>query len=924
MTLLLVALAYLLGLAAARWWWGAAPAQPLPPLLWLLPLLLLPLAPYLDHLARPRVLPAMRWPAAAGFEPPGERVKPGLVAAVALCFAAGFLRYGGQPLHPAWGPANLAYYNLPAGEAFDRQAPQVTITGQVDSYPLLVDGVQEFLLAAATIQPRPAAGEEGAAQPVQGSARVTSRSAPPLRYGQQVAVSGRLSEGGVIDGFSYTDYLAVKGVGSVIYGAEVQPSVGVSGGNPLLAALYDLRARGAVLLARHLPEPAAALASGMLLGIKAGIPDALYEQFNRTGTSHVIVISGTNVALVSGAIVLVAARLLGRRRALWPALAAVACYALLVGGEAAVLRAALMGGLFVLAAALDRRGTALVSLAAACLLITLCEPLALWDVGLQLSSAATAGLVLLAPPVRNALHRLFGWVHACWRPPMPSAATEAARAPGTVVGAEAGVAATGAVRAPGTVVGAGAGIAATEAARAPGTVVDRAGAGVADTVADTAADVLAVTLAASLATLPLVLTYFGRLSLVSLPANLLIAPVQPLILLAGNAALLLGLAGLEQIAGLLLWLPWLGLGWTVAAVRWCAALPFAALDIPNFGPWHVMLAYAALIAARWPRPLLTLLLLGPQTSSSAPPVPGAQTSSSAPPARPQFPLWAARLIVSPASLLAAAALAALLWAAVLAQPDGRLHVWFLDVGQGDGILIQTPGGRQVLIDGGASATALLGELGAVMPFWDRTLDLLVLTHPDADHMAAQVEAVGRFAVASAWETPAAAAGEESAAWRAAVAGAGAQVQVQSAGGWSDLGDGVALWVLSPPAQGFGGEDAGNQNSLVLKLVYGDFSVLLTGDAGEAAEAALLAGSAPLGATVLKVAHHGSKSSSGAAFVGAVDPALAVIQVGAENRYGHPSAETLERLGGRAVLRTDEEGRIEVSSDGRQVWMETGK
>jgi competence protein ComEC len=117
-----------------------------------------------------------------------------------------------------------------------------------------------------------------------------------------------------------------------------------------------------------------------------------------------------------------------------------------------------------------------------------------------------------------------------------------------------------------------------------------------------------------------------------------------------------------------------------------------------------------------------------------------------------------------------------------------------------------------------------------------------------------------------------------------------------------------------------GEDAGNENSLVAKLVYGDFSVLLTGDAGAAAEAALLRAGAPLQATVLKVAHHGSKFSTGAPFVRAVNPALAVIQVGAENDYGHPSAEVLERLAGRTVLRTDEDGRIEITSDGRQVWV----
>ena len=154
------------------------------------------------------------------------------------------------------------------------------------------------------------------------------------------------------------------------------------------------------------------------------------------------------------------------------------------------------------------------------------------------------------------------------------------------------------------------------------------------------------------------------------------------------------------------------------------------------------------------------------------------------------------------------AVAVLVWAAALALPDGRLHVWFLDVGQGDGILIQTPAGRQVLVDGGSSGQVLLGQLGAVMPFWDRTLDLVVLTHPDADHMAAQVEAAGRYGIEAAWETPAAAADPASTAWRSAVEAAGAQVQVQSGGGWADLGDGVALWVLSPPAQGFGGRRCG--------------------------------------------------------------------------------------------------------------------
>jgi competence protein ComEC len=550
------------------------------------------------------------------------------------------------------------------------------------------------------------------------------------------------------------------------------------------------------------------------------------------------------VALISAIFVALATRLLGRRGALWPALGAIAWYALLVGGEASVVRASIMGGLLVTATALQRRSTALVSLAAACMAMTMVNPLALWDLGLQLSASASAGLILMMPAAGRWLQQQFGSRHAWLR-----------------IAGE---------------------------------------------------DILAVSLIASASILPLVLYQFGRLSLVSVLSNLLIAPVQPLILLGGSAALFVGLIGQQVCAQVLFWLPWLGLAWTVAVVRWSAALPFAAVDVPNFGFPHMVLVYGAIGAVRWRQALWNRVcalaeVLRPNGNGPRP---------------VSLRHFAGALLVTPAALTVAAALMALVWIGVLAQPDGRLHVWFLDVGQGDGIFIQTPSGRQVLLDGGAGGQVLLGELGSVMPFWDRTLDLLVLTHSDADHMAAQAEAAGRYHVGAAWETPAAETDPSSNSWRKAVEAAGADVQIQHAGGWADLGDGVALWVLGPAGQGYRGEDADNENSLVARLVYGDFSVLLTGDAGAAAERALLAQGAPLTSTVLKVAHHGSDSSTGDAFVRAVNPQLAIIQVAADNTYGHPNSQVLDRLAGRTVLRNDRDGRVHVWSDGTSMWLTT--
>ena len=165
------------------------------------------------------------------------------------------------------------------------------------------------------------------------------------------------------------------------------------------------------------------------------------------------------------------------------------------------------------------------------------------------------------------------------------------------------------------------------------------------------------------------------------------------------------------------------------------------------------------------------------------------------------------------------------------QPDGRLRVHFLDIGQGDGILITTPSGRQVLVDGGKSPQALFNELGEAMPFWDRSIDMLLLTHPDGDHMIGQISVPERFRVSHALDTAISQANADALPWRESLDGAGAHTHVEHAGGWVDLGDGVALWILWPPPGGFEHEHADNENSLVAKLVYGDFSVLLTGDAG---------------------------------------------------------------------------------------------
>ncbi|MFN8489623.1 MAG: DNA internalization-related competence protein ComEC/Rec2 [Caldilineaceae bacterium] len=856
MTLLYLTLAYLVGIALGRvvgdaGWFGCN----FPMWLWWLPLGVLPLTPVLKRppFLRHANVP-MRWPTWAGFEPPRPTLTPALLAALGLCLLTGLLRYASQPLQPCWMPTDLAYYNLSAEQAFAKDAPEVTVIGYVSSYPLVADTKQQLDVFVTQLIDR------------QGEHRVTGemRLATNLRqfvvYGQPVRLRGRLATPPTFEDFSYQEYLARKGVQSMFYSTKLEKLSGSNQGHTLQKFLYAIRARGEQFINRTLPEPYAALANGILLGIGAGIPKGLIDQFNLTGTSHVLVISGQNVALIAAVFMGLSQRLFGPRRALWPTLGGIAGFALLVGGEPSVLRAAGMGGLYVVAATLNRRSTALVSLAVACWAMTLRNPLTLWDVGFQLSSGATASLILFTPRVTT-------WFARLW----PSFT---AKTPST------GVEFT---------------------AASIGRATKQALIGFVE-------DGLLVTLAANVLTLPLIVYYFGRLSPFSLLANFLILPVQPLIMLNGSAAVVAGVTGLAWVGKLLLWVTWLGLLWTVRLVQWAGSLPGASLAVASYGSPALGLTYLAIFVLYWRVQCSTTGKRWLQEKVGD---------------------WQ-RYLLGPVAVGILVLATILVWALALSQPDGRLHVYFLDIGQGDGILLQTPSGRQVLIDGGAKPQQLFNQLGAVMPFWQRRIDIAALTNPDKDHMDAQAQTPTRFQVTTGLSTIAGRANHDSDTWYKNLVNHGGEVQLHHEGGWFDLGDGVALWVLWPPlepikgAQGKQEQFVDNENSLVMKLVYGDFSVLLTGDAGLPSEMALLAGNEPVAATVLKVGHHGSKGSTSHSFVQAVNPLVAVIQCGLNNSYGHPHQEVLDRLAGRLVLRNDQQGRIHIYSDGQQMWLTTEK
>lgn len=245
-------------------------------------------------------------------------------------------------------------------------------------------------------------------------------------------------------------------------------------------------------------------------------------------------------------------------------------------------------------------------------------------------------------------------------------------------------------------------------------------------------------------------------------------------------------------------------------------------------------------------------------------------------------------------------------------PDGRVYIRFLDIGQGDSALITLADGKHILIDGGPDWSTL-EKLGTYLPFFDRRIDLLILSHPNADHMMSFPQVLRRYDVGALVTSGAA---YDSGVYQATLSGAslrGIPLVVLHAGERLEVGEDV-LEVLWPPATMPKGMSKNTNNvSLTLRFTHEGKSVLFTGDLESIVEKTLVAARADLHADILKVPHHGSTSSSSTGFLLAVHPDLAVISVGRDNPYGHPKEEILRRLTQLVprVQRTDESGDIEI-------------
>lgn len=728
-------------------------------------------------------------------------VRNGAIAVVMM--GLGAIRWGWA--QPVYDESFIAAYN---DKGF------VVLEGVVIDEPEVRDSYVNLRVAADTLL------SDRASQPItaHGAVLVQAGRFPEIQYGDRLRVSGELQTPPVFEDFSYADYLARQGMHSILRRAKTEVIIGgttdlwLSLQLRFFKPLFAFKARALAAIASTFSEPQASLLSGILLGVETGIPESLKDAFRRTGTSHIVAISGFNISIVVRVFLAIFQRLLGKRRAIMPTLIAIAVYSLLAGASASVVRAAIMGSLVLIADGFNRPANGLALLAASAFLMTAYNPGTLWDVGFQLSVGATLGLILYGTPFNNAVARFISQI----------VADETARG-----------------------------------------------------LLTTASESVTLTLAAQVTTLPLMIFYFHQLSLISLVANALVLPAQPAVMILGGLAML-GALITTPLGALLSWLAWPFVTFTIAIVELLAQVPGAAIQLDRFS-WPALFGMYVLIAG------LTWL------------------AGRKPEGRPiGWRTWFANALLGAIVIGTFAA-----WNIYLHAPDGKLHVTFFDVGHGDAILIQTPGGRYALIDGGPTPNALADSVGRALPMGMRTLDLVVTASSTPDSLGGLPALLDRYTLSRVVMAGNAARHNAYREWTAGLASRSIPMTTAEVGQRFDLGNGALLTVVEVQDEG-----------ATLRLDYGSASFLLP--------IKVVTSKAASPATVLLAPDHGGAGSISTEFMATVNPRAVVIAVGAGNPSGDPQAETLALFEGRTVLRTDERGTIAFVTDGEQLWVTAEK
>jgi len=727
----------------------------------------------------------------------------------------GAFRY--QLAHPAITPQDIAWYN-DDGITYVLEGVIVKPPVAKESYSRIQVKMERF---------RPV--NEFLFSDVNGLLMVYSASSENFRYGDRIRLQGKLlTPPGGDDNF-FKEYLARNQIYSYMPHAKIW-FLQHNQGNALLTTTYWMRERAQSVIYQIFPDPQASLIAGILLGIESGIPNDVKAAFVDTGTAHIIAISGFNINIIVALVAGLLGAILGKRRGAVAAALAIGVYAVLVGASAAVVRAAIMGGLSIFAAQIGRKQDGLNTLAFVAALMALANPNVLWDVGFQLSFMATLGLILYVGPLLEIFRNFAGtWLQK-----------------DTIEKFEGPV-----------------------------------------------SEFILFTLAAQVTTLPVLIYHFKQLSLISLLANPIILPIQAPLMVLSGAAVILGLIWLPlgRLLGVVA-LPFATL--TIRVVELLAGIPGGVLRFGQISVLVVVLYYVVLFV--W-------TFYGGQLKE-------------------KFSKWNGRLILKNdiiyfGLLLVLLGSAFVVWNAALSAPDGKLHLVMFDASSssqtGDGLLIQSPMGRYVLIDGGVSANRLSGALGRWLPYTNRKIDYLVVAGSSDAQIAGLPSTIERFLPSKVLWSGAPAGSY--AARRLHMILADHQIPVINAqeGQVLDLGDGSTLQVVGTSKRGS-----------VLLLKRDSFRVLLPigldFDLMDRLAHSDIAGNV----TALLLADGGFAPLNTQAWIDRWQPELILLSVAPGDKDGLPDKQTLQAVAGYSILRTDLNGWIHLTTDGETLWVETQK
>lgn len=682
---------------------------------------------------------------------------------------------------------------------------------------------------------------------------------PKYMFGDTLNVSCNLETPEVIEDFNYPGFLAKDNIYNLCYRASSitvlsQNNYPLYSPEGIIQRLITVRQHAKEIINRAVPHPSSSLITSLILGYKQDLPKNIQESFSQTGTSHIVAISGMHLMILSVILMRLGYVLkLTKKQSLVLSLGIIVLFIAMIGFKSSALRAGTFAAIALLAEFAQRPKNMFTVIVVTALAIVLYNPLLLvYDVGFSLSFAAVLGIIYIGPTIQTSLK---------WIPDKVNVIKV----------------------------------------------------------------ILSTTIAAQIAVTPLIMHTFGTVSLIATLANLLVVPVIAGLIGGGILVAITGVFSgtLASVIGILLDIV---VRYVFFVVETLSSVPYASIGVPVSAIGMVSLYIVGLLLGTKQVRLFVKKAISwcvkkfkkPENSVEPHQEVFSETIDlqmfdeefeQQDKKRPQKRFQ---------NIVVAAAVVVVLIIGVgisLYSPTPQgVEIYMLDVGQGDAHLIRTPGNHTILIDGGPDST-VVEKLNKYMPATNKTIDLMILTHPHADHVTGLVEVLDQYTVERVVSTGVVYDTSIYNEWMHSIEAENIPFDIaivtRSYTFETDTGN-VQLEIIYPGSNLYGTEhDDVNETSVVVMLEYQDKKTLFTGDISITNEQEILDADINIQADILKVPHQGSDTSSSVEFLQAVNPTYAIIPVGEDNDFGHPSLRVLKRLERTEaqVFRTDIHGDI---------------